>query len=85
MKRNPKALAPVVKLLRDLREWSDIEGSLHPYGTSEKQIWREVGEWADGAAAQMKLNLNEPRTNAERLKRQGEIFNHDGKCGKIVL
>lgn len=24
------------------------------------------------------------RTNAQRLKRQGRIFNHDGKCGKIV-
>jgi transposase-like protein len=23
-------------------------------------------------------------TNEQRLKRQGMIFNHDGKCGKII-
>lgn len=26
-----------------------------------------------------------PMTNPERLKRQGEIFNHSGHCGKIRL
>lgn len=24
-------------------------------------------------------------TNEQRLKRQGMLFNHDGKCGKITL
>lgn len=54
---NPKRLAELAKVLNDLRCWADIEGSLHPYGTSEKQIWREVGEWADGTAMKYKLNL----------------------------
>lgn len=35
----------------------------------------------------MFANLTEmqrPKTNDERLKRKGEIFNHDGQCGKII-
>lgn len=60
MKSNPKKLEDLRLAMRELREWADIEGSLHPYGTSEKQIWREVGEWADGCALKHNLDLNVP-------------------------
>ena len=31
-----------------------------------------------------KIERGERLTNQERLGRQGLIFNHDGKCGKII-
>lgn len=31
-----------------------------------------------------KIECGERLTNQERLKRQGIIFNHNGKCGKII-
>ena len=41
MKRNPKKSAEVVKVLRDLRNWSQIEGGIE---RDEKvaRVWRDV-------------------------------------------
>jgi hypothetical protein len=48
---------------------------------------RAVGESGDASREHRGpgANLLIVSTNGERLKRQGEIFNHSGECGRITL
>ena len=60
MKTNPKKLAEAQKLLRELRDWTQIENGLERENVRAAQVWREVNEWSRGAAMHLGLDLNLP-------------------------
>ena len=83
----PKRLVEAENVLRDLKAWARIERSLESDHLSPRAlVWGEIIGWARGRAAKLELDLdqNERLTNDGRLQRQGRIFNHSGKCGKII-
>jgi hypothetical protein len=56
-------------------------GSLHVMvgASGPKSKWERLEELT------AKIERGERLNNQERLERQGLIFNHSGKCGKIVI
>ena len=59
MKKNPKNMAAVVKVLKELSSWTQIEGGLERENQRAAQVWREVNDYARGVAMKLNLNLNE--------------------------
>lgn len=58
---------------------NELNSARREHNRVKKLMKLKYQEWL---AASGKVNT---LTNEQRLKRQGAIFNHDGKCGKIVL
>lgn len=58
MKKNPKKLEEACQLLRSLRDWTQIESGLERENERAAQVWREVNDWARGAAMKLGLDLN---------------------------
>lgn len=59
MKKNPKKMAEVVKVLKELSSWTQIAGGLERENQRAAQVWREVNDYARGVAKKLNLNLNE--------------------------
>lgn len=68
---NPKRLKELRAVLMELREWTRLENGLE-HDVPTRAVWTQVGEWAEGVAAQHNLTLE--RTAQERLERQRQIF-----------
>jgi len=49
----------VVKVLKELSSWTQIEGGLERENQRAAQVWREVNDYARGVAMKLNLNLNE--------------------------
>ncbi len=54
---NPKRLAELAEMLADLRDWAWLEAKIETE-KPRQEIWLQVRDWAVGAAAQKKLNLD---------------------------
>ena len=57
--KNPKRLDEACRLLRSLRDWTQIEGGLERENKRAADVWREVNGWARGAAMKMNIDLNQ--------------------------
>ena len=58
MKPNPKRLKELAAALRELRDWTQIEGGLERENPRAAAVWREVNDWAVGMARTHQLDLN---------------------------
>lgn len=54
---NPKRLAELAEMLAELRDWAWLEAKVETE-KPKQEIWLQVRDWANGAAAQKKLNLD---------------------------
>jgi hypothetical protein len=54
---NPKRLAELAEMLAELRDWAWLEAKVETE-KPKQDIWLQVRDWANGAAAQKKLNLD---------------------------
>jgi hypothetical protein len=54
---NPKRLEELAWMLAELRDWAWIEAKVETE-KSNQEIWLQVRDWANGAAAEKKLNLD---------------------------
>lgn len=53
----PKRLAELAAMLAELRDWAWLEAQVETE-KPKQQLWLQVRDWAVGAAAQKKINLN---------------------------
>jgi hypothetical protein len=61
---NPKRLAELAEMLAELRDWAWLEAKVETE-KPKQEIWLQVRDWAEGAAAQKKLNLAGIQTRQE--------------------
>ena len=54
---NPKRLEELAEMLAELRDWAWLEAKIET-AKAKQEIWLNVRDWANGAAAQKKLNLD---------------------------
>ena len=52
----PKSKLPLAEMLLELRDWASLEYRVEE-DSGKKKIWRDVVDWATGAAIQSKINL----------------------------
>ena len=61
--------------------WRTSQGA----GAAASRVLKRLGCYWTERAGNWGWMISLPQTNQDRLKRQGLIFNHSGKCGKIIL
>lgn len=84
MKANPKKLAAAHKLLRELRDWTQIQIGLESENASVAQVWREVNDWARGAALQLNIDLNLPVSQPRTIPSEVGGSGKSGSCAAAI-